>query len=85
MRQYAVTKHCQAPDTIRVKLHILQRKHLWRGYTLNITTLMRDNGMGDSQWGHSVHNNTDHFLWSRVEKLAIMGQKWISYHIGSST
>ena len=35
--------------------------------------------------GHSVHNNTDHFLWSRLEKLAIMGQKLISYHIESST
>ena len=35
--------------------------------------------------GHSVHNNTGHFLWSWLEKLAIMGQKLISYHIGSST
>ena len=35
--------------------------------------------------GHSVHNNTDHFLCFRLEKLAIMGQKLISYHIESST
>jgi len=42
-------------------------------------------GENFQQKGHSVHNNTDHFLWFRLEKLAIMGQKLISYHIESST
>ena len=35
--------------------------------------------------GHSVHNNTEHFLWSQVGKWAIMGQKLIYYHIGTPT
>ena len=39
----------------------------------------------EMKWGHSVHNNTERFLWSQVEKWAIMGQKLISYHIGSSS
>ena len=37
------------------------------------------------QLGHSVHNNTEHFLCSPLEKLAIMGKKFISYYLGSST
>ena len=37
------------------------------------------------QKGHSVHNNTEHFLWSQVGKWAIMGQKLIYYHIGTPT
>ena len=37
------------------------------------------------QQGHSVHNNTEHFLWSQVGKWAIMGQKLIYYHIGTPT
>ena len=37
------------------------------------------------QWGHSVHNNTEHFLWSQVGKWVIMGQKLIYYHIGTPT
>ena len=35
--------------------------------------------------GHSVHNNTEHFLWSQVGKWAVMGQKLIYYHIGTPT
>ena len=35
--------------------------------------------------GHSVHNNTEYFVWSQVAKWAKMGKKLLYDHIGIPT
>ena len=54
-------------------------------YVCMTTLQMCPNNLSKHPLGHSVHNNTEHILWSQVEKQAIMAEKLIYYHIGTPT
>ena len=52
--------------------------------TFNLDNILSE-AEPNTHMGHSVHNNTEHFLWSQVGKWAIMGILLIYYHIGTPT